>query len=283
MLNAVIQNKNGETAVIDLTSQYHEIYRELQTVGCYKPPDQLLLQDEEEMEYRVKLYSESDVGSHMLLLLNERNSLCDAYLLDLAVTNAREEIKAGLEQNLLCGQYAQFSDVLEDINQMKVEASGTRLTFFCPLEASLDEGEGCYPVTKYEILDNRDHIEEALRDEQTPDLGDMAEYLSDHSGLGGNLIYAVWGVEERNGELYGKIDCYLHTALDAEETEKLRQAITGQNSDGFGEGFEQRPIKTEDGDLYVSFCNFRNDYFLSTESEMDEYLQNRQGPQLGGM
>lgn len=283
MLNAIIQNKNGETVVIDLTSQYHEIYRELQTVGCYKPPDQLLLQDEEDMEYSVKLYSESDVGNHMLLLLNERNSLCDAYLLDLAVTNARKEIKADLEQKLLHGQYTHFSDVLVDINRMKAGAAGTRLTFFCPLEASMDEGGDYYPVTKYEILDNRDRIEEALRDEQTPDLGDMAEYLGDHSGLGGNLLYAVWGVGERNGELYGKIDCYLHKALDEEETEKLRQAITGQNSDGFGEGFEQRPIKTGDGDLYVSFWNFRDDYFLYTESEMDEYLQNRQGLQLGGM
>ena len=42
----------------------------------------------------------------MILLLNERDSLYDAYQLDLAVTNAREEIKTDLEQNLLNKKYS---------------------------------------------------------------------------------------------------------------------------------------------------------------------------------
>lgn len=44
------------------------------------------------------------------------------------------------------------------------------------------------------------------------------------------LIYAVWGLDEINGRLYGKIDCYLHFALNEEEIEDLRKAIIGQNS-----------------------------------------------------
>ena len=42
--------------------------------------------------------------------------------------------------------------------------------------------------------------------EQLPDLGDMAEYVGEHSGIGNKLIYAVWGLEEIRGEVYGKID-----------------------------------------------------------------------------
>ena len=90
-------------------------------------------------------------------------------------------------------------------------------------------------------------------------------------------------MEEIRGEIYGKIDCYLTESLNADETEKLRDAVCGQNSDGFGESFEQRAIKTDDGDLYVSFWNSSDDYFLYTESEMDEYIQNQHGQQMGVM
>ena len=125
MINAIVQNRQGENAVIDLTVHYHEIYKELQSLGYYGSPERLLLRDEEDEEYSVKLYSDSNIGNSMILLLNERDSLYDAYLLDLAVTNAREEIKTDLEQNLLHGQYSTFSEVLDDINQMKIAAAET--------------------------------------------------------------------------------------------------------------------------------------------------------------
>ena len=184
MINAIVQNKQGETAVIDLTVHYHEIYKELQSLGYYGSPERLLLRDEEDEEYSVKLYSDSDIGNSMILLLNERVSLYDAYLLDLAVTNAREEIKTDLEQNLLHGQYTTFSEVLDDINQMKIAAAETRLTFFCPLEATIYDDEGYYsPASNYTISDNRDKIEDMLGIEQLPDLGDMAQYIL------GKLLY----------------------------------------------------------------------------------------------
>ncbi len=70
------------------------------------------------------------------------------------------------------------------------------------------DGEEYGSAAKYIILDNRDIIEDMLGIEQLPDLGDMAEYVVNHSGIGKNLIYAVWGLEEIQGEIYGKIDCY---------------------------------------------------------------------------
>ncbi|MCI8471853.1 MAG: hypothetical protein HFE65_01955 [Clostridiales bacterium] len=283
MINVVVQNKDGETAVLDLTTHYHEIYRSLLAIG-YGSPELLRLRDEEDEEYSVKLYSDSDIGNSMIRLLNENDTLYDAYLLDLAVTNAREEIQPDLEQKLLLEQYSTFSEVLEDINQMKIDVAETRLTFFCPLEATIYDEEGYYsPVSNYSILDNRGEIEDRLGIEQLPDLGDMAEYVGNHSGIGEKLIYAVWGLEKIGGKIYGKIDCYLNEELNTEEIEKLRSAISGQNSDGFGELFEQRAIKTDDGDLYVSFWNSSGDYFLYTESEMDEYIGNQHGQQFGGM
>ena len=44
-----------------------------------------------------------------------------------------------------------------------------------------------------------------------------------------------------------------------------------------GEGLEQRPIETEDGDLYVSMWNSGDDYFMYDEDEMNDYLAQQQG------
>lgn len=59
----------------------------------------------------------------MLPLFGERDTLYDAYLLDLAITNAPDEIKTDLEQNILYGQYRCFFEVLDDINEMKIAAA----------------------------------------------------------------------------------------------------------------------------------------------------------------
>ncbi len=45
------------------------------------------------------------------------------------------------------------------------------------------------------------------------------------------------------------------------------------NYDGFGEGFEQRPIKINEGEMYVSFWNSSNEYFIYDEKEMQSYLK----------
>jgi hypothetical protein len=43
--------------------------------------------------------------------------------------------------------------------------------------------------------------------------------------------------------------------------------VVGQNADGYGEGLEQRPIRTPGGEIYVSFWNHEN-YSLKLEQEM---------------
>ena len=98
----------------------------------------------------------------------------------------------------------------------------------------------------------------------------MAAYITDHPTANDKLVSAVWSVEEIDGVLYGRIDCRSAVAFTEEEIEALKDGISGQNSDGFGEGFEQRPIETDEGDMYVSFWNSGDDYFIRTKEEMDE-------------
>lgn len=84
------------------------------------------------------------------------------------------------------------------------------------------------------------------------------------------------------GRLFGKIECSLKEPLTDAETEILKEWIIGQNADGYGEHFEQQPIDTEDGDLYVSFWNSGDDYSIMTHDELDEYIED-QGMTMGGM
>lgn len=283
MINARITNSNGESMVVDLNADYFDFYRQLEKVGYNQAPQYLKLRNKENEPFTIELYSESDIGNTAIRLLTDRNTLYDVYLLNLAITGAREEIRNDLKQNLLYGQYSDFNGVIEDINRMKIDISEANISFYCPLTALLDERGEYAPATNYELSENRTAIENALKQEQMPVFGDMAECVGNQSGLSEKVIYAVWGVEEINEELYGKIDCYLSETLTEEETEKLRDVIIGQNSDGFGESFEQHPVTVDDGDLYISFWNSNNDWFLYTDSEMDEYLNGQSGHRIGGI
>lgn len=105
-INAVIENKDGGTLVLDFPRSIYDVYEKIQSVGIRKSPHQITLSDEEGNDVRVKLYSEDEVGKHLLLTLNEQNTLADANLLAFMVDNAKEDFRSKLEQKLLHNQYA---------------------------------------------------------------------------------------------------------------------------------------------------------------------------------
>ena len=53
-----------------------------------QPPKQIPLIDNEDDDIGVKLFSESDFGQHLLLTLNEKNTIADANMLTLCCGQA---------------------------------------------------------------------------------------------------------------------------------------------------------------------------------------------------
>lgn len=116
-INAIIESKDGGTLVLDFPRSIYDVYEKLQSVGIRQSPHQITLSDEEGDDVRVKLYSEDEIGKHLLLTLKEQNSLADANMLAFMVDNAKPDFRSKLEQNLLNDQYSSMQEVTDDIKQ----------------------------------------------------------------------------------------------------------------------------------------------------------------------
>lgn len=282
MITAIIRNKEN-TLVLDLPHSIYDIYEKLQSIGIMQPPKRIPLTDNEDEDIGVKLFSDNDFGQHLLLTLNEENTLNDANLLTYIVQNASEDIKETLEQDILYDQYGSMNEVVAAVRQMTQDAGPVKAVFFCPLIGNIDEGDGdMFTVGDSYLADSVDEIADALNRYTANDENDMAAYYNEDDGVKEKLTSAVWSVELHGGRLFGRIDCNLKEPLTAKETENLREWITGQCSDGLGEGFEQQPIDTEDGKLYVSLWHSGDDYAMMTEDEFEDHLQNTEMT-MGGM
>ena len=283
MINAIINHKD-KTAVIEFPLDLYPLYQSLTDVGFQGGPHRVKLTDNEGDDMRVKLYSESDFGNHLILLFNENDTLEDVHTVVGAITNAPDEVKEQLEEYILNDQLDTKEELYDLLTELKEANAPVVTTFYCPLSGQIYDGyDGdTSDVDGRFLSDYISEIEEKLEHEQNPDF-EIADYITDHPTANAKLKMARWSVEEIGGVLYGRIDCRSAEAFTPEEIEAIKDGISGQNSDGFGEGFEQREIHTDDGDLYVSFWQSGNDYFIHTQSEMDEYINQGQGLKMGGM
>ena len=280
LITAVINNR-GNTLVVDMPRDRMDLDTKLYSIGqelSHNTP----VTDDPESAITVKLSADSDIGVHMIKLFNDSHTLRDVNNLANAVMNAPDEVKEALESDILNDQYSTPDELVEEIKKQTFEAGQYTETFYFPLVGMLEDEEydDEYEVGNPFLMDYKWDIRELVEKEQDADLGDMKDYFYDDDNAQAKMVTARWDVAEKNGRLFGKVDFKLREPFTAEEKEKVREWVRGQNSDGFGEGLEQRPIETEDGDLYVSMWNSGDNYFIYDENEMNEYLSQQQS---GGM
>ena len=271
MYKAEISNKNGEAKIVDC-SEERNIYSALRELGINSLMQRLKV-GENDNGVTLKLVADNDFDAAIAkILIDNRDTLYDAILVAKRLNELKDDaIKEEIERNAVNEQYETKADIYEDIRKMKIGFSVSNEDFYCPLYVRSHDADGYdIDLEKEDIAQFEDAICERLEAEQEDD--EMTPYVGEQADIEDKLLYAEWTVENRNGNLYGKISCYFREPITEEETERLKDTITGQNSDGFGEGFEQHPIRVDSDDIYVSFWDDK-DYFLKTSSEMDEYLQ----------
>lgn len=281
MLITAIVNNRGNTLVVDMPRDRRDLDTKLYSVG-QELSHNTYISDNPDSDITVKLLADSDIGTHLIKLFNDSHTLRDVNNLTNAVMNALDEVKEALESDILNDQYSTPDELIEDVKKQTYEAGQYTETFYFPLVGMLEneEYDDEYEVGNPFLMDYKWDISELVEKEQDDDLGDMKDYFYDDDNAKAKMVTARWDVAEKNGKLYGKVDFKLREPFTAEEKEKVRAWVCGQNADGYGESLEQRPIETEDGDLYVSMWNSGDDYFIYDENEMNNYLSQQQS---GGM
>jgi len=155
------------------------------------------------------------------------------------------------------------------------------INFYCPLTVKMDDPEENdfeFVETDVSILGyHEDKIRYAVEAEIDED---MSEYFYGSEAVKNKLVSVRWDIENVRNEIFGCIHVDLNESLTNEENEELRNWIIGQCSDGWGEGFEQRPVETADGDLYISFWDSDEDWFLLDDDEFELHLNGEM--QMGG-
>jgi hypothetical protein len=125
-------------------------------------------------------------------------------------------------------------------------------------------------LSNYEVTSYLDEILEAIEKYNLPEEKErgLMKYYDDHDSVNSKVSKYEFSVEMVEGELMGVAILTLNDALTMQELEKIKDNITGQASDAWGEGFEQREIRTDIGDIYISFWNSGEDWFIKSAEEM---------------
>ena len=111
---------------------------------------------------------------------------------------------------------------------------------------------------------------------------DMAEYFDGSNSAVAKIKSLKWDFESFDGVLFGRVRATLTEPLTEDEEAELKEFITGQNSDGLGEGAEQQDIRIPDGIMNVHFWNSGDSYFVRNSDEFSE-MPDTHGMTMGGM
>ena len=133
MIKAIIERESVGIAVTEL-KDLESINKALYSLGIKQRAQELKLTDEDGDNVRIKLYSDSEFGNRLILLLKESDTLYDAFVLEYTIAHTSEEVLSELEQDVLYEQYDTMNELMEDIKDRAEELGEEPISFFCPLE-----------------------------------------------------------------------------------------------------------------------------------------------------
>jgi len=158
-----------------------------------------------------------------------------------------------------------------------------RFCLYSPLTGSLVvDGENVADFYHSDFMSYAEEIEKAVCEDDCAagDVRGLMHYFDRDKEVAAKVTSAWPAVKEVDGDLYGVLICEITEPLTEGEISVLKDYWTGQMSDGWGEGFEQQPIQTEEGELYVSFWSNEDLWKVMTAEELG--IEQEQEEQLDG-
>lgn len=284
MLLCKVEN-NHNTLLVELPCKRMLLAEHLASIGVATNPSDIKCTDEEDAPLKVKIYGESEFAGKLASFVSPEDSL--------SMVNTTCEIYQNLPyQNRLDAMDAVLNNRVESTRDflrymMEHRMEDTIAKYYCPLVATVynydeysnledypDEYDGRFLAPHEEQIRNLIQRYDAMCKEN------LAEYFDGSNSAVAKLKEVHFGTQNVSGVLYGCIRAELTEPFTEAEEAEFLDWLEGQCSDGYGEGLEQRPIRTEDGDLYVSFWNGGDDYFLLGSDDFDAYLADHK---IGGM
>ncbi len=156
--------------------------------------------------------------------------------------------------------------------------------FFFPLTADLYERDEWgdltnepTPLDGFSLREYEGIILKALQNNAAPEETEsgIMHWYDKEDAVCEKVKRMEFTVEERDRRLWGVAECKVVGELTANEKVNLIDFISGQASDGWGEGFEQREIRTGEGELYIHLWNDDNWSIMVEQDRFDPEFSKR--------
>ena len=257
----------------DLPCDFLSLRMSLYQMNLMRHPDEVSVRD-----VQAEFTSTDPIGQILISLIRPGDLLSDVDVAIHQLKAAPQAIQEAMRQRLMDGTFETIEDIHIGRDQLLEEKCGFRQLYYFPLACSIpDEDGNLEEVSPYILPQYSEQIQDAIEADQKRDIDTMAMYFWTHDqklndSIRSKLLTCEWGLANIGPSLYGQVEVTATEPFTEKEVRAMKEWISGQNSDGLGEGFEQRPIETVDGDLHVHFWNSGNDYRIVTDDEIEREL-----------